>query len=369
MTRHLPSFHKAHPSAGARPGTLVIPPGSPRPSLFLLTYDPDRIDERSLGGPGELPEVFPESRVTWVDVRGYGDEAVVRELGRRFGMTPLALEDAINAPQRPKSEIYPAHHLVISRVPIVDEEVELSMPQVCLLIGPHYLVTFQERPLGLFEPVRERIRQGAGRPIRRLGPDYLAYALIDTMVDRYYPVAEGLARELDAIEEDLLDASEEVTLDRLRRVRRQLVMLRRIAAPQREMVDALLKQPSPFVSSHTLEFLRDTHDHIAQVAELGDASREMAAALSNEVLSMVGHRTNEIMKVLTLMASIFIPLTFIAGIYGMNFAYMPELQERYGYFVALAVMLVVAILMVVYFRRRGWLGRRRRAARQSASVV
>ncbi|MGQ0735402.1 MAG: CorA family divalent cation transporter [Acidobacteriota bacterium] len=240
MTPRVASFRKAHPSAGARPGTLVIPSGSPPPALFLMRYSPEGLEERPLSGAGEIPTGFPDGTVTWIDVRGY-----------------------------------------------------------------------------------------------------------------------------DAIEDDL--AAENVTLERLGRVRRSLVMLRRIAAPQREMVQSLVKDASPFVSPEVREFLRDTHDHIAQITELGDASRELAGALSNELLSMVGHRTNEVMKMLTLMASIFIPLTFIAGIYGMNFEYMPELDERYGYFIALTVMIVVAFGMIVYFRYRGWTGARRarRRARRS----
>ena len=353
------SFHKAHPSAGARPGTLVIPPGSPRPALFLMQYGPDRLDEKPLAGPHEIPASFADGSVTWIDVRGYGDEAVIRAIGARFAITALALEDAVNAPQRPKSELYAGHQLVISRVPI-PEAGQLTIPQVCFLIGRNYLITFQERPFGFFEPVRERLRDASNRPIREGGADYLAYTLIDTMVDRYYPVLEELAGTLDRIEDDLFTQAEDVSLQALQDARRQLVMIRRIAGPQREMVRDLLHNPSPFVSDPTRGFLRDTHDHIAQTAELGDALRDTAVALSSELLSMVGHRSNEIMKMLTLMASIFIPLTFIAGIYGMNFEHMPELKEPYGYGLVLGLMLVVAIGMLAYFRRRGWMGGARR---------
>lgn len=361
MTPAHPSFEKAHPAAGARPGTLIIPHGSPKPALFFIRYTADHLEERQLAGPDEIPAGFPDGTVTWLDVRGYGDEDVIRAVGARFSMSPLALEDAVNAPQRPKSELYGAHQLVISRVPLELETGDLSLPQVCFVLGSSFLVTFQERPFGMFEPVRERIRNGVGRPIRSRGADYLAYALIDLMVDRYYPVATRLSRMLDTIEDDLLEEAEGTSLERLRRVRRQVVMMRRITAPQREMVKALMTEPSPFVTDGVREFLRDTHDHIAQLTELGDASRDMAAALSDELLAMVGHRTNEVMKMLTLMASIFIPLTFIAGIYGMNFEYMPELNQRYGYFIALGVMIVVAAGMAVYFRRRGWMGRRPRS--------
>jgi magnesium transporter len=352
------SFHKSHPAAGSRPGTLVIPPGSPPPRIAVIRYDADSVTEGVIGGPAELPRHFAENTVTWVDVQGYGDEQVVRAIGAHFGLSPLALEDAVNVPQRPKSELYPEHHLVISRVPVYEGE-DLRLPQVCFVIGSRVLVTFQEKFLGLFDPVRGRIGAGIG-PIRRSGADYLAYALIDTMVDRYYPVVEELSRELDEIEEALLDDAESAVLARLRHTRRQLVLVRRIGWPQREMVASLMRDPSPWLAPATRDYLRDTHDHIAQVVELVDASRELATALSDELLSLVGQRANEIMKVLTLMASIFIPLTFIAGIYGMNFENMPELHARRGYFFVLGLMLAVAAGMLWYFRRRGWIGRTRR---------
>jgi len=352
------SFQKAHPAAGSRPGTLVIPPGSPPPRIVVVRYDADMVTEQTLAGPAELPGEFPEGTVTWVDVQGYGDEAAVRAIGAHFGLSPLALEDAVNAPQRPKSEVYPGHHLVISRVPIPEGD-DLALPQVCFILGDRLLVTFQEKPLGLFGPVRERIRAGVG-PIRHSGADYLAYALIDTMVDRYYPVAEQLSRELDDIEDSLLEDRESEVLSRLRAARRRVVLVRRIGWPQREMVASLQRDPSPWMSPAAREYLRDTHDHIAQIVELADASRDLAGALSDELLSLVGQKTNEIMKVLTLMASIFIPLTFIAGIYGMNFENMPELHARRGYFTVLGLMALVAAGMVVFFYRRGWMGRPRR---------
>jgi magnesium transporter len=351
------SFHKLHPSAGARPGTLVIPPGAEPPRLFMMRYDADGLEERELTGAGEIPADPPPGTVLWIDVRNFGDERLIRAIGQRFDITALALEDAVNAPQRPKSELYAAHHLVVSRVPLVEPDGELSLPQVCLLIGERYVVSFQERYFGLFEAVRERLRENANRPIRTGGPDYLAYALIDTMVDRYYPFAEALSSELDDIEDSLLEEREASTMTRLRQVRRRLVMARRIASPQREMVAALQGEESPYVGAEVREFLRDTGDHISQVAELLDASRDTAAALSDELLSMMAQKTNEIMKVLTLMASLFIPLTFIAGVYGMNFENMPELRARDGYFAVLGLMLVVAAGMLIFFRRRGWLGR------------
>jgi magnesium transporter len=358
------SFHKAHPSAGARPGTLVIPANAPRPRLFVIEYTAERLEEREIAGVDALPAIpLPTGAVLWLDVRGFGDESLIRAVGARFGMTALALEDAINAPQRPKSELYASHQLLIARVPLVDDRGALTLPQVCLVLGERYVLTFQERYFGLFDPVRERIRDGVGRPLRSSGADYLAYALVDAMVDRYYPVVERLSNAIDDIEDRLLDEPEESSLTRLRQVRRRLGMLRRIALPQREMVSALQRESSPYVGPQVREFLRDTGDHIAQIAELVDASRESAAVLSEESMSMIAQKTNEVMKVLTLMASLFIPLTFIAGIYGMNFDDMPELHSSWGYSAVLSLMLLLAAAMLFYFRRRGWLGSGGRAKR------
>ena len=251
------SFRKAHPAAGARPGTLVIPAGSPRPQLFLVQYSATTLEERQLASPAEIPAECPAGLVTWIDVHGYGDEQVIRAIGQRFGMTALELEDAVNAPQRPKCEGYADHLLVISRVPLARGEVELSQPQVCLLVGAHYVVTFQEQPFGLFQPVRERIRQGVGRPLRRSGPDYLAYALIDTMVDRYYPVAESISDELDDIEDALVEESETEILGRLRRVRVSRARRRVQPAPQEQRHGAREEEAVDHVEDAALQHVPD----------------------------------------------------------------------------------------------------------------
>lgn len=358
------NFRKAHPASGSRPGTLVIAPDAPEPQLYLIQYTRESMEEHEIARVEDIPADFPADSVTWIAVRGLGNEAVLRAVGNRFKMSPLALEDAVNVPQRAKSELYPDHHLVISRVPLIDANGQMSVPQVCFVIGRDVLVTFQEKPFAIFDVVRERIRSGVGR-IREAGADYLAYALIDSMVDRYYPITEGLANQLEDMEEELFEGGEDDVLARLRQIRGRLVLLRRIGWPQREMVHELLREDSPYVSADVQTYLRDTLDHIAQIVELVDSSRDHASALSDEFLSSVGQRTNEIMKVLTLMASVFIPLTFIAGIYGMNFDYMPELRNRDGYFVVLAVMLSIALGMLFYFWRRGWMGGRRRSRRRS----
>jgi len=348
-------FTKHNPAVGARPGTLAIPPGSPKPRITVYQYDPSGVDRREITDLAELAALRESNRMTWVDVQGFGDESVLQAIAEAFELHPLALESAINVPQRAKTELYPQHQLVIARTPVVDDDGGIRVPQVCFIIGKSYLLTFQERYFGFFDAVRERITARVGA-IRKAGPAHLAYALIDAMIDRYYPVAQKLADRLEDLEDVVVENPHPQVLAHIHAVRRQLVVLRRIGWPQREALGAMLREPTPFINDEVKVFLRDTYEHIAQIVELIDSAREMASDLAEAYLSNVSHRTNEIMKVLTLMASIFIPLTFVAGIYGMNFEYMPELQQRYGYFAVWTVMLVLAVGMSVFFYRRGWIG-------------
>jgi magnesium transporter len=359
-------FEKSNPPVGARPGTLAIPPGSPPPEIQVVRWSESDVHVEQVREPARLAESAATPGFCWVDVRGLGDEALLREIGRVFAIHPLALEDAVNVPQRAKSEVYPGHHLVIARVPVRDADGELRCPQVCLLIGERCLLTFQERAFGFFEPVRERLRAGGG-PMRRLGPDYLAYALVDALVDRYYPIVHSLGEEVEELEDQVTEDADPGLLARIHALRRQLVVVRRVGWPQREAVASLLSGHSRFVSDEVRTYLRDVADHIAQIMELVDSAHELALGLVELHLSMLSHRTNEVMKVLTIMASIFIPLSFIAGVYGMNFDHMPELHHPRGYALALGLMACIAGGLLLFFRRRGWLGRpRRRAAGRSS---
>lgn len=345
-------FHKRNPPVGARPGTLAIPEGSPAPRLYSFSYDEQALEE---GPVTDLSTMCNDERVNWIDVQGMGDEATLWRVAEAFGIHPLALEDAINSPQRAKVEVFAKHLLIIARTPVRDEHGALSLPQVAIFVGDGYVVTFQEHRLGLFDPVRERIRAGVG-PIRTMESDYLAYALIDALMDRYYPVVEELSDELTELEIEVMDDAAAQILPEIHRARRELVLLRRVGWPQRAAVQDLLREDLPFVAPETRPYLRDTLDHIAQVVELVDASRDVARAVMDMYLSNVSNRTNDIMKVLTLMASIFIPLTFMAGIYGMNFDNMPELHSAWGYPFLLGAMLIVGAGMLYFFYRRGWIG-------------
>jgi len=357
MTEFAPSV-----PAASSPGTLVIPEESPPPRIFLFEYDEAGIEECEVEDVEELVGHAQSTKTTWIDIQGLGDEALLRRVGEIFGIHRLALADAVNVPQRAKADEYDEHLLIVGRAPAKDDDAALGrVPQVCLLIGSGYLVSFQERSFGFFDGVRERVRRGTGL-VRTGGAGYLGSALLGALVDQYYPVVGEIAQELDEIEEEILDQPTPEGVQRIHQLQRRITTLRRVARPQAEALARICRESSPFVDETAQIYLRDVHDRAAQIMGRLDSAREMAVDTMSTVLATLGHRQNEVMKVLTLVGSIFIPLTFIAGIYGMNFEYMPELKWRPGYPLALATMAAVAVGMLLLFRRRGWLGdgRRRR---------
>jgi len=348
-------FRKRHPKAGSRPGTLVINEASPEPRIRVMAYTPGTLDEMDDVAPAALSAVVESHSVTWIDVQGLGDEAVLREIAGIFGLHDLALEDVVHTPQRPKVEPYGDYLFLIARMPRAGDAEHLATEQFSLFLGPGYVLTFQEEYGDVLDPVRERVRAGKG-PIRNQGADYLAYALLDTIVDFYYPVLESMGETLLALEDEALETPTRSTLRRTNRARTDLLHLRRTIWPQREALRSLSRDEHPLVSATVRTYLRDCHDHALQISDVVDNYREMVSAVTSTYLTTVGNRANEVMKVLTIMASIFIPLTFIAGIYGMNFEYMPELHVRYAYPVVWFAMAAVAAGMLIYFYRKGWLG-------------
>jgi magnesium transporter len=354
------TFRKSAPPPGSRPGTLAIPPGSPAPALHLFVYDVDSLEERPVTDvetlAAERDAAAQAGRKLWLDVRGLGDERVLRRIGEIFGIHPLALEDAVNVPQRAAAKAYEHHLVLIARMPRLGDGGAIDAPQVCIMIDERVVLTFQEQFFGFFEPVRGRLRAG-NRPIRGNGPDYLAYALLDTLIDRYYPIAQGLSEELEELEDEVVGRPRPDVLHRVHAVRRRLVVMRRVGHPQRDAIAGLVREGTPFLSDGVRVFLRDTLDHATQITELIDASREMCVALMEIHLSNVSQRTNEVMKVLTILSSIFIPSTFLAGLYGMNFDYIPGLHQREAFALLIVGMLAIAGGMLTWFWRRGWIGR------------
>ena len=350
-------FKKRHPKVGARPGTLVIADDAPAPRIRMIRFDRDDVQEQNIDDPEELAVATEPGKVTWIDVQGFGDEAVIRAIGELFAIHPLAMEDVVNMPQRPKTETYDNQALIITRMVKMQGASAVDMEQVTLILGDHYVLTFQERYGDILDPIRQRIRTGKGRPIRRSGPAYLAYALVDTIVDGYYPVIEALGEHIEQLERVVMEDPSDEVLRELNRTKNMLVNLRRAVWPQREAVNSLIRDENPLISDEVRVFLRDTYDHCVQTAEVIEMYREMATGLMNTFLSSMANRTNEVMKVLTIMASVFIPLTFLAGIYGMNFEHMPELHVKWAYPLVWVTMFAVATGMLAYFYRKGWLGK------------
>lgn len=352
------SAWKRQTAPGAAPGIIRVDPSAPAPEITVMAYGPDSYTERAITEPATLREYLSEWPVTWVNVEGLGSAEVIRELGETFNLHPLALEDAVNVHQRPKVDEYANHLFIVARMIYLNSHVESE--QISVFLGRNFVVTLQMVPGDCLDPVRDRIRRGIGR-IRQGGPDYLAYAILDSVVDAYFPVLDVYSNELEALEDEVIECPVPRTVARIHHVKRNLLLMRRVVWPLREALNMLIREPSPLVAAETQIYLRDCYDHTIQILDLMETYRELASGLMDVYLSSVSNRMNEIMKVLTIIATIFIPLSFIAGVYGMNFNTeispfnMPELDWYFGYPLALSLMALGAGGMLVYFWRKGWL--------------
>lgn len=351
-------FKKKHPHTGAQPGTLVIPEDAPPPIVKVIRYNEAAVEEFDVDDVDQLSDLLLDDFICWVDVQGFGDEEAIREIAALFGMHPLMLEDVINVPHRPKVEPYQDQLLYILRMVRLDEPGHIDTQQLSIVFGNKYLVTFQEHYSDVLDPVRARLLASSG-PMRLRGTDYLGYVIADTIVDAYYPVLEEIGEQLESLEDEVIFNPTPQLLQRLNRRKNRLSALRRAVWPQREAINSLVRGDSPLIDDEVRMFLRDTYDHCVQVADVIEQYREAITSLMSTYLSSTANRTNEIMRVLTIVATVFVPLTFIVGVYGMNFEYMPELGSRTAYPILLAVMGVAAVGMVLFFRHKGWIGRRR----------
>lgn len=349
------------PAPGASPGTLVIHEEK-APTIVLIDYCANHAVEKTLGSIDEcIPYLEDETAsITWIDVRGLGDRRTLVRMGEIFKIHPLALEDVVNVPQRPHADTYPEHQVVVTRMVEMAEDGLIVTEQLGVIFGEGFVLTIQEdETRDCLESVRERIRKGRGN-IRARSADYLAYALLDAVVDGFYPVLELLGERLEDLEIEAAEAPRG-TSRKIHDIKRELLGVRRAIWPQRDLMNGLLRDESPHVSKETRVFLRDTYDHVVQVMDMVETFREIASGLMDLYLSGVSNRMNEIMKVLTVISTIFLPMTFIAGVYGMNFAdtspyNMPELRWRYGYFFALGLMALSVVVLGVFYRRKGWVG-------------
>jgi magnesium transporter len=358
---------KRYHRPGTAPGTLRAPEKRVEEvRITVIDYGPGHLEEKTVTRVEELFEYRDSPSVTWINVEGLHDVALIEAIGSHFGFHPLALEDVLNCGQRPKLEDYGTYHFLIMRSLIYSEArgETLDTEQISFFLSGNYVITFQEIAGDSFEAVRERIRRGKGL-IRKANPDYLTYALIDALIDEFFPVLEKFGEKIEALEAELLINPSRSTIQEVHRVKRELLLLRRTAWPERDVISAMQREESDVIHRDTQVFLRDCYDHTIQIIDMIETYRDLAAGMLDIYLSSVSNRMNEIMKVLTIISTIFIPLNFIAGVYGMNFhtdhpMNMPELDWPWGYPYALGLMATVAVLLVIYFQRKGWLTADRR---------
>ncbi len=348
-------FDYFYDEPGSEPGTLIIEPDAKPSRIILIDYDEDNAVRKVDITPNACAPYIGTNTVSWMDIQGLGSETVLKQVGEIFNLHPLLLEDVVNVPQRPKLEDYNNQLLVISQmVRLKEDESGFDTEQVSFVLGKRYLLSFQEEELqDCFEIVRDRIRTSQGR-VRKSGADYLTYLLLDTIIDGYFPVVEHYEDRIEALEDAIISNPDRDTMQEIYDVRRELLALRRLIWPMRNVLHLLMRDHHGIVSDEVQIYFRDSYDHVIQILEIIEAYRELAASLMDVYMSTMGNKLNEIMKFLTVISTIFIPLTFIVGVYGMNFENMPELKGEWSYFMVWLVMLAVAGGLIFYFWRKGW---------------
>ena len=350
---------KRHRKIGVSPGTLIHLGEQKLDQALIdtLEYNTEQVWERQfdVATVEQSCRLRPEAKVSWINLVGLHQIGCLETLGRCFNLHPLVMEDILNTEHRPKLEEFEDHlFIVVKMLQFDDASNEIRTEQVSLILGRNYVLTFQEREGDVFEGVRERIRNGKGR-LRDHGADYLAYILLDALVDNYFLILEKLGDQIEELEDQLIHRPTPATMQTIHHFKREMILLRKAIWPLREVISGLQRQQGGLISDATGAFLRDLYDHSIQILDTVETLRDILAGLLDLYLSSLSHRMNEIMKVLTLIATIFIPLTFIVGVYGMNFDNMPELHWKYGYFGLWGVMLVIGLLLLWFFRRKHWL--------------
>jgi len=354
----MPRFvKKTSKKIGLSPGTVVYigRERAEKVGMTIIDYDEAQFEEKEAK---TIEECFPfkdKPTVTWINIDGIHEPEIVEKIGKHYAVHPLVLEDIVHTGQRPKLEDLDEYIFIVLKMLRYDEkESEIKAEQMSLILGSNFVISFQEARGDVFDPIRDRIRNAKGR-IRKMGADYLAYALVDAIVDSYFIILEKLGEEIEGLEEELVTNPTQQTLQRIHTLKREMIFLRKSVWPLREVISGLERGESSLIHESTGIYLRDVYDHTIQVIDTIETFRDMVSGMLDTYLSSVSNRMNEVMKVLTIIATIFIPLTFIAGIYGMNFEFMPELRWRMGYFAVLFVMALVCLGMFLYFRRKRWL--------------
>jgi len=343
--------------AGLPPGSLVHIGDTPSAavSIELIGYDPQSIEEQRFTTVDDCLLHLDRPGITWVNVEGVHDVEIIRHLGERFKLHPLVLEDIVNTVQRPKIEDYEGYLFIVLRMLRPTGGGEFTSEQLSMILGPRHLFTFQEGIQGdVFDTVRERIRNGKGK-VRGMGADYLAYALIDAIVDSYFSVLEDLGERIVNLEEDLTLAPGPDALHEINNIKKEIIFLRKAVWPLREAVSFLERGDSDLLTASTRLYFRDVYDHTVQVIDTVETYRDLLSGMLDLYLSSISNRINEVMKFLTVIGTIFMPLTFLVGVYGMNFKHMPELEWHNGYFLLWGLMIGLSVAMIIYFKRRRWL--------------
>lgn len=341
---------------GLPPGTLA-PDGIKKEApvrITVMDYDAAGLRESVLTSIDEVIPFHDTNTTTWINIDGLGNTPIIEKIGHIFDIHPLILEDVLNTGQRPKMEDLDDYLYVnLKMLSYMKPDEDISAEHVSMIIGQNVLILFQERSGDVLDPVRERIRKDG--KIRKFGVDYLAYAIIDDIVDNYFLVMENLEEEVEALEEEVVIYATRESLAKINHLKKEMIFLRKSIWPVREVISGLERTDSPLMKESTAIYLRDVYDHTIQVIDTLDTLRDMVSGMIDIYLSGLSYRGNEIMKVLTLIATIFIPLTFVVGVYGMNFRYMPELDWEYGYYSVWVIMAIIVLAMVTYFRRKGWI--------------
>jgi magnesium transporter len=358
----LMSLNYAYNQPGSMPGTMAIAPGAKPSEINLIDYNQEQHYYASNLTPEECLAHLDTDSVSWVDVGGLGDRSTLEGLAQVFELHPLLLENIVNVPQRPKLEDYQTQLVIIAQMVNLDAKTKgIWLEQVSFILGQNYLLTVQEEPdQDCFTPIRDRLAKSKGI-IRQERADYLTYALWDAVIDSYFPVLEVYGEKIETLEELVLTQPTEATLGKIHQIKRELLTLRRAVWPQRDVLNLLIRDGHPLISDHVLRYLKDCYDHTVQILDTLEIYRELASGLMDVYLSAVSNKMNQVMKLLAVISTVFIPLTFVAGIYGMNFNTqispwnMPELDWTFGYPLCIGMMLAIALSLITYFWRLGWL--------------
>lgn len=351
------SFSSVSKKVGLPPGSLVHIGEmlEKEARITIVDYNKETIEERAVESIEEILQCRETDTVTWVNIEGLGNIELISAIGEHFDIHPLVLEDILNTHQRPKLEEYDDYlYCVLKAIALAEDNFLVEYEQISILILNDFVFTFKEKQDELFEPVQRRLRASKGH-FRSQGADYLAYVILDTIVDSYFTLQDSLDDIVDSIEEELLMDPAPATLANIQAVKRELIFIRRSISPLRELLNAILRSESPLIEDKTLIYFRDISDHVLRISEALESTRDMVAGLLDIYITSISNKMNEVMKVLTVFASIFIPLTFIAGIYGMNFDYMPELKWKWGYPLLWVIFIAIPVVLLVYFKKKKWL--------------